>query len=290
MTNQSTQPDAASIRAALGLPPVEVTAPRIRISYGADANQFGELFLPSGDGQVPVVVVIHGGAWRHRFDLELGTPLAADIAEHGVAAWNIEYRRVGGGGGWPTSFEDVAAAVDALAGPVQSAAGNRLDLSRVVAIGHSSGGHFAAWVAARGRLPPGAPGAEPVVRLIGAVCQAAVLDLADASRRRLVSGAVDDFMGGSAADLPEQYAVASPAALLPIDVPIVCVHGDSDPTAPIDQSERFVAAATAAGSDARLISLPGAGHFEVINPDHPAWHVCRDEGLRLLGIYTSGQQ
>lgn len=290
MTSATPPSDAASIRAALGLPPVQVTAPRVRIAYGEDVSQFGELFLPGGDGPVPVVIVIHGGAWRHRFDLELGTPLAADLAQHGVAAWNIEYRRVGGGGGWPTTFEDVAAAVDALAGPVQSAAANRLDLSRVVAIGHSSGGHFAAWVAARDRLPTGAPGAAPVVRLIGAVCQAAVLDLEDASRRRLVSGAVDDFMGGSASDLPEQYAIASPAALLPIGVPVVCVHGDADPTAPFDQSEQFVAASTAAGGAARLVALPGIGHFEVINPDHPAWHVCRDEALRLLGIAGGGQQ
>ncbi len=289
MTNEPTPADPASIRAALGLPSVNVTAPRMRVSYGDDANQFGELFLPPGDGQVPVIVVIHGGAWRHRFDLELGTPLAADIAEHGVAAWNIESRRVGGGGGWPTTFEDVAAAVDALAGPVQAAAGNRLDLSRVVAIGHSSGGHLAAWVAARPKLPAGAPGAGPAVRLIGAVCQAAVLDLEDASRRGLVSGAVDDFMGGSAADLPDEYALASPAALLPIQVPIVCVHGDADPTAPIDQSEQFVAAATAAGGEARFIGLAGVRHFEVIDPGHPAWRVCLDEGLLLLGLPPASQ-
>src|SRR5690348_11935492 len=130
--------------------------------------------MPTGPPR-GVVVVVHGGFWRHAYDLSLGRPLAADLAATGLAAWNIEYRRVGGGGGWPATFDDVAAAVDALAGPVSSV--HPLPLDRVVALGHSAGGQLAAWLSARPGLPPDAPGAHPRVTLRGAVSQAGVLDL-----------------------------------------------------------------------------------------------------------------
>jgi len=119
--------------------------------YGAEPAQFGELWLPDG-APAGTVVVIHGGFWRARYDLSLGRPLAADLAARGYAAWNLEYRRALAGGGWPATFEDVAAGIDLLATlPVDS--------SRVVAVGHSAGGHLAAWAAGRAKLPPGAPGA-----------------------------------------------------------------------------------------------------------------------------------
>jgi acetyl esterase/lipase len=208
-------------------------------------------------------------------------PLAADLTEHGVAAWNIEYRRVGGDGGWPNTCLDVAAAVDALGETVQEVAGGRLDLSRVVGLGHSSGGHLVAWLAGRHRLPESAPGGRPAVRIIGAVSQSGVLDLADASAQGLVSGAIDDFMGMDSVAGAEHYALCSPIALLPTGVPVVCVHGEDDPTVPIGQSERYVAAALAAGDPARFIALPGIGHFPVIDPSHPAWRVCREAVLEI---------
>lgn len=267
------------------LPPL----PAKRIAYGGHASQFGELHLPRGAGPVPVIVIVHGGFWRQAYGAELGTPLALDlartrVADHPVAAWNIEYRRVGGGGGWPATLEDVAAAVDALAGPAQQAAGGRLDLARVAAVGHSAGGHLVGWLAARHRLPTGAPAASPRVRLKGAVSQAGVLDLADASAERLGAGAVDAFLGGGPENVPERYAAASPIALLPVGVPIVCVHGEADDTVPIRQSERYVAAAHAAGDPARLVRLPGAGHFEVIDPADPAWRACKEAVLRMVGL------
>jgi acetyl esterase/lipase len=185
------------------------------IPYAPGAHRSGELTLPAGEVR-GVVVVVHGGFWRNAYDLSLGRPLAADLAAAGLAAWNIEYRRVGGGGGWPATFDDVAAAVDALAGPVQAAAGGLLPLDQVVALGHSAGGQLAAWLAARPGLPPGVPGASPVVTLRGAVSQAGVLDLVDAEERGVGRGAVADLLGGTPAAVPDHYALASPIARIPI--------------------------------------------------------------------------
>lgn len=272
---------AAASPALAALPPA---APK-RIAYGAHASQWGDLYLPRGAQKVPVIAIVHGGFWRERYTAELGAPLALDlVANHDVAAWNVEYRRVGGGGGFPATLEDVAAAIDALADPAQRAADGRLDLSRVAAIGHSAGGHLAGWLAARHRLPAKAPGASPRVRLSGAVPQAGVLDLADAAAQGLGAGAVDAFLGAKAESVPERIAIASPIALLPAGVPVICVHGEADDTVPIRQSERYVAAARAAGDRARLVRLPGAGHFEVIDPADPAWRACRQAALEIVGI------
>lgn len=239
------------------------------IPYATGAHRFGELTLPAGDVR-GLVVVVHGGFWRHAYDLSLGRPLAADLAAHGLAAWNIEYRRVGGGGGWTATFDDVAAAVDALAGPVQEAAGGLLPLDRVVGLGHSAGGHLAAWLAARPGLPPGAPGAAPAVRLCGAVSQAGVLDLVDAAERGVGGGAVVDLVGGPPTAVPDRYALASPIARVPIGVPVIGVHGTADANVPLRQTERFAAA-----SGDRAVVLPGVDHFAVIDPTTSAWAACR---------------
>ncbi len=256
----------------------------ITIRYGRDPAQFGQLHLPAADGPVGVVVVLHGGYWRARFGLELGTPLAADLASYGVAAWNVEYRRVGNGGGWPHTLRDVAAAVDALAGVVAGVAvraGTRLDLTDVRAVGHSAGGQLAVWSAARGLLPAGEPGADPVVPITRVAAQAGVLDLVAADAQRLGDGAVRAFLGATAAQRPARYARSSPVALLPSGVPVTCVHGDADVSVPISQSETYVAAARAAGDPATLVRLPGVEHFALIDPATPAWAACRAAVLAL---------
>jgi acetyl esterase/lipase len=269
------------------IPSVSRPEAPLRFEYGIHPAQFGELTLPAGDVRA-VAVVVHGGFWRQAYGLELGRPLAADLADAGLAAWNIEYRRVpadstgsadGNRGGWPRTFDDVAAAVDALAGPVQDAVGGRLPLDRVVAVGHSAGGHLATWLATRPGLPAGAPGAAPLVELRGVVSQAGVLDLVDAAERRVGSGAVQALLGGDPSDVPDRYALASPIARLPIGVPVVCVHGTADVNVPIRQSERFVAAA---GAEAELVTLPGADHMALIDPSSAAWRACRDALERLL--------
>src|ERR1700724_95725 len=122
----------------------------IRLKYGDESVQFGDLYVPADEESHPVVILIHGGFWRAAYDLSLMTKLAQDLAARGIAAWNIEYRRVGNsGGGWPGTFLDVAGATDYV---MTIAATYRLDLQQVVAVGHSAGGHLALWLAARGKL------------------------------------------------------------------------------------------------------------------------------------------
>ncbi|NYD34269.1 acetyl esterase/lipase [Actinomycetospora corticicola] len=261
------------------------------LRYGPDPSQYAVLHLPPGDpgegpeGALPVVVVIHGGYWRSAYGLELGTPLAVDLTNADVAALNVEYRRVGDGGGFPATLADVAAAVDLLATAGVEAArrvGRTLDLRSVVLLGHSAGGQLAAWAASRARLQPPAPGADPVVVPKGVVSQAGVLDLVAAAQQDLGGGATQDLLGGDPVTQAARYAVASPAALVPASCPVVAVHGTADSTVPIDQSRRYVAAATAARGAARLVELPGVDHFQLIDPAAPAWRTVRDEVLGLL--------
>lgn len=262
--------------------PAAGTPAPMRIDYGPDPSQYGELHLPAGGGTHPVVVILHGGFWRSSYGLDLGTPLAVDLTNAGLAAWNVEYRRVGDGGGFPATLDDVAAAVDLVPGSVQAASGGRLDLGRVVLLGHSAGGHLAVWAASRDRLPPGAPGAGPAVRPRGAVSQAGVLDLVAAADQGVGGSATQDLLGGGPAAVPDRYRVASPAALVPASVPVVCVHGTADANVPLDQSERYVAAATAAGATARLRVLDRADHFALIDPSTPAWAAVREEVVALV--------
>ena len=163
---------------------VRVPDPLTRFPYGSHRDQFVEAWLPEGwwPGPHPVVVSIHGGLWLEAYGRDLMDSVCADLAERGWLAWNLEYRRVGGrwsGGGWPTTFADVAAGIDALADHADLA-----DLGRVAVVGHSAGAPLAMWAAARSGLPDGAPGAHPAVEARAAVSLSGILDLATAARSR----------------------------------------------------------------------------------------------------------
>jgi acetyl esterase/lipase len=222
--------------------------------YGRHRSQVAELFLPAGAGPHPVAVLIHGGCWRARYDRHLMDPLAADLVAHGWAAWNVEYRRVGlrAGGGWPATFDDVAAAIDLLA-DVEAP----LDLGRVAAVGHSAGGHLALWAAGR---------SDARVPLSAAVGQAAISDLDRAAAAGVCGGMVERLLGGSPARVPDRYREASPARRLPLDVPVLLVHGGRDDIVPVDMSRRF-----AATVGCELVELEADGHFEHLEPGSRAW-------------------
>ena len=222
--------------------------------YGTHRSQVAELSLPDGPGPHPVVVLVHGGCWRQRYDRHLMDALAADLAARGWAAWNIEYRRVGlrAGGGWPETGADVAAAIDHLA-----ELDAPLDLARVAAVGHSAGGHLALWAAGREKAR---------VLLAAVVGQAAVSDLEVASAQGVCGGMVEQLVGGTPQQVPDRYRVASPARRLPLRVPALLVHGDRDDTVPVQMSRDFAAAA---GCD--LAELAGDGHYEHLEPGSRAW-------------------
>jgi acetyl esterase/lipase len=235
--------------------------------YGPEPAQFGELWLPEAGARQPgTVVILHGGFWRTRYDLSLGRPLAADLAALGYVAWNLEYRRVPAGGGWPGTFRDVAAGIDLLATlPV--------DTSRVVVVGHSAGGHLATWAAGRAKLPPGMPGSPdggPFVAVTAVVSQAGVLALAACARDRTGDSAAVDLMGGGPDDLPGEYLLADPLAAVPGPATVLCLHSRADDRVPFAYSERYVAAATVAGGHARLIETHG-DHFTLIDLTSPDW-------------------
>lgn len=258
-------------RQTAGVTPSPVT----RFAYGDDPSQFGELYRPAGTARAGVVVVVHGGFWRARYDLALGRPLAADLARRGWTAWNLEYRRVGDGGGWTATFDDVAAGIDHLATL-------DVDTSHVVAVGHSAGGHLAVWAAGRAGLPAGVTGSAPRVPVTAAVSQAGVLALAQAARESVGGSAVPDLMGGGPDAVPDRYAIGDPLARVPLRAPVLCVHSRADSNVPYSQSETYVAAATAAGARARLVETHG-DHFTLIDPSSPDWAVVVDALPGLAG-------
>ncbi len=245
----------------------------MKYAYGDGADQWAELYVPRSE-PAGVAVVIHGGFWRAKYTASLGDPLAADLAERGWIAYNIEYRRVGGGGGWPQTLQDVADAIDHLADLA-------VDLSRVVAVGHSAGGHLATWAAGRSGFPAGAPGADPRVTLTGVVAQAGVLDLRSAVRDGTGGGAIADLLGGEPDAVPERYDAADPISQVPLPVPVVCIHGRSDESVPLAQSEAYVEAATRGGADATLVTLEG-DHMMHVDPRSQAWSAAV-EALSRLG-------
>ena len=242
--------------------------------YGTAPDQYAELSLPAGNRRPGVVVVIHGGFWRAAYDAAGGRPLAADLAARGWVAWNIEYRRVGTGGGWPATLQDVADAIDVLADL-------DVDTSRVAAVGHSAGGHLAAWAAGRAGLPTAAPGASPRVAITGVVAQAGVLDLRTAANSSVGGTAVPDLLGGTPDDVPQRYTWADPIQQVPLSAPVVCVHSRPDDSVPFSQSEVYAAAARAAGADVELVEVEG-DHMAHRDPDSKAWAAVVDALPRLM--------
>jgi acetyl esterase/lipase len=249
---------------------LDLLASRRRYRYGPHRSQRADLYVPTRAGPHPVMVVIHGGSWHAGYGKIVMRGLAGDLVRNGWAVWNIEYRRVGDGGGWPETFEDVAGAIDRL--PELSA---QLDLEQVSILGHSAGGHLALWAAGREKLPAGAPGAltgPPSMQLRQVISQAGVCDLAE-GYRRMPEGAVKSLMGGGPERFPERYAAADPLAHVPLDIPVLLVHGVKDETVSVELSRNYASAARAAGGVVELVEIEGqAGrHRAHIDPRGEAW-------------------
>jgi acetyl esterase/lipase len=251
-----------------------------RVAYGPHADQVADLYLPAGGGPHPAALLLHGGCWRAQYGLGPLGPLCEALRGLGIAVWSLEYRRLGGGGGWPTTFQDVGAGADALAGV---AAEHAIDLGRVVAAGHSAGGHLALWLAARRRLPADSPLYRPgPLPIAGVVGLAGLADLTAGVARGLCGGACAELIGGPPDELPERYTQGSPAALLPLGVPQRHIVGAEDAIVPADYLGAYVERAAAAGDDVSLEVVPGAGHFEPVDPSSAAWPALRHAFIGLL--------
>jgi acetyl esterase/lipase len=244
-----------------------------RYRYGPERDHFGDLYMPPGSGPHPVALVIHGGCWRAYWQLDLMDALCRDLVARGIAAWNIEYRRLGQGGGWPMSLIDVGAAADLLD---LLSARYPLDLARLVAVGHSAGGHLALWTAARHRLGRGAPGSDPVVRVVSVLVLAGISDLREGFRQGTCDHAVYELLGGPPDSVPERYTHASPAELLPLGVPQVLVHGSDDEDVDPSITDLYAERARALGDQINEIRRDGFDHFDVINPRSAIWHAAVD--------------
>jgi acetyl esterase/lipase len=253
----------------------EASPPDLVVSYADRPDAVIDIRLPDHRADTGAVIVLwHGGFWRAEYDRVHTRPLADGLASLGAVVLTPEFRRTGQpGGGWPGTFDDVAAAMDAI--PVALAAAGRDPDSSVVLVGHSAGGHLAIWAAARHRQDPASAWFAPAGPVCGVVALAPVADLKLAARLDLDEGAVRVLLGGGAAEVPERFAAADPTRLLPVDVPVAVLHGTEDRQVPLEVGRAFADAAVAAGDDLRFDVLEGHEHFALIDPLSDAWPALR---------------
>jgi acetyl esterase/lipase len=227
-----------------------------RVAYGGDANQFVDLRVPKGKGPRALAIVLHGGFWRAKYDLEYAGHLCAALTAKGIATANMEYRRVGNaGGGWPGTFSDIRAGYQFL---TQNARKYEFDARRIVAIGHSAGGQLGLCLAAH------ETGVKAVISLAG------VVDLQRAYELHLSNDAAVEFLGGTPAEVADHYREADPMKLA-IRARQWLVHGAADDVVPPAFSRDYVSAKQKMKEDARLVEIASAGHFELVDPRSGAW-------------------
>ncbi|QIJ63818.1 alpha/beta hydrolase [Streptomyces sp. JB150] len=291
---------AAEEESAFSHPPV---APDATAAYGDHPDQVIDFYVPRGTepagptSLAPLVVVLHGGAWRAPYDRRHISPFAGFLARRGFAVASVEYRRgapEGAAGGareggadgphaagrWPDTFDDVAAALDALPALARGAV-PQADPGRTVLTGHSAGGHLALWAAARHLLPADAPwrtdGPAP---LRGVVALAPIADFTVADKLDVCGGAVRQLLGGQDA-FAERQPYADPALLLPTGIATTLVQGRTDRDVPQAVAEAYADAAAKAGEVVGLTLLEDVGHFPLIDPAADACAVVAEEIAQL---------
>lgn len=261
-------------------------APTLHVAYGAAPSQFAELFVPAGEGPFPVVLIVHGGCWCKEYaGISQMRNIAGDLQRQGIAVWNIEYRRFDEeGGGYPGMYLDVATAVDLLR---SLAAEWRLELSRVVLVGHSAGGHLAQWAASRARLPHSSPlYAEDPLPVATVISLGGLADLRNEEQLIKTSCERDivQLAGRASAARPDIFSDTSPVELLPSGVRTVLIHGEFDTISPLRAGQDYARRAQAAGDEAEVIVLPGGSHFDEVAATSPSWTIVSAQIRKALGL------
>lgn len=250
-----------------------------RLRYGPDPSQFGDLWLPAQPpaAGAPVVVFFHGGWWKSAYDLGYAGYLCQALKQEGVSVWSLEYRRVGStGGGWPTTFQDAAHGLEFLG---ELAKRFPLNLGNVISAGHSAGGHLAFWVAGRSHidshselfLPRPAVALRGSLALAGAVGLEMVLDLAGDGLFAHDREEVLNLMGGGPTQVPLRYHAGDPGELLPLSCPQYLLQGTDDDQIPPALPELWAKRSRRVGGECTVKLLPGADHFDVVDPRSRAW-------------------
>ena len=246
-------------------------SPDATLRYGTDAMQKVDVWLPRAAGPHRTVLMVHGGCWQSDIaDRRLMDWVADDLRSAGYAVWNIDYRGVDrAGGGYPGTFADAAAATDLLR---QEGKRFDLDLSHVVAIGHSAGGHLALWLAGRPRLPPASPLADGRLLPIAHVISLGGLPDLEATAASPDNGCGTEVVARLIGqDRADPYADTSVPRLLPLGVPQDLVNGRADRIIPFRMATDYIARARAAGDRATLHAVADTGHVELVTPGTPAW-------------------
>ena len=286
---------------ALGLP--VCTLAQIKISYGPDPLQYGELSLPAGAGPFPVVTLLHGGCWRSSNRMiENYRVMSKAMNEHGIATWNLQYRgATNPGGGWPGTWQDLGNGFDALK---EIAENYPLDLQQAVVVGHSSGGHFGAWLAMRSQLPPNSEiyvesQVSPVALvmtdayinplMIDSIGETGEIYCGEPLLEKLVGGPVEDnidnFLQISPLEwlpwgIPQEYVVST--YRYPVSLPRVLAQGKTSMRTPPD----YPALAVIAGDEINVRLISNESHGAFYTQGSRGYNATISAVLRLLGKAT----
>lgn len=239
------------------------------IAYGETDSHIGDLLVPAGDGPFPVCMLIHGGFWRDGYYRDSMHGLAADLAKRGIAAWNVEYRRVGpSGGGYPESHRDIFQALSHLE---VLAKDFPLDLDKAAVVGHSAGGYLAIWASSIPTNEVFEDMPRPKVPVQLGISLAGVTDLDEAYLAGGGEQAAAHFLKGAAED-PELRKQLSAGYLeyAPF-THLILAHGTLDDYVPVELSEHTYKLLKARNIDADLVIYPDWGHNEFVDPESTIW-------------------
>ncbi len=258
-----------------------------RFHYRSDAHatdrypdqNWSDLYLPAGTqafNSIPLVVLIHGGGWQSTMGAGIFDGLARELTRRGMAVYNIEYRRMGSGGGWPTTFDDVARAMDYVA--EMALQYPQLAIDDALVVGHSAGAQLAVWAGTRQDLRGDEVGSRPRFRPTRVISLAGPLDMvyaADHGDKRIVA-----VLGGRPGEVPKRYASVDPIQNLDPAVPVIAIHGTLDTVVAPANSQRYVNALRKRGGRASLELLPGENHTSIVSTHSPSFR-------RVLHLITA---